>query len=314
MITIYIINNKKLESIDITQLESVSYEKIWIDITNISKEESEILGKNFNLHQLVTEDLFNSNTRIKIEEFTDYLFFVFYTLKNRETLEFIELDFIINNKFLITNHREPIKSYEKLKNDNEKLLKIFERGTDFLFHRLIDKEVDDFYSVLEFISESIELLEEEAIKNTDRELMSRILSLKREINKMRKIVLAQREKFSYLTKNDLQFISKKSLPYFRDVYDHIIRASDFSDDLKETISNTYDLYMTTLSHKMNESMMVLSVFATISLPLGVISGIYGTNFIKLPGSEFTYGFWVMILLMLILSSSMLLFFKRRGWF
>ncbi|MCA9496969.1 MAG: hypothetical protein KC589_08535, partial [Nanoarchaeota archaeon] len=252
MITIHTIKDKKIEIIEFSNLENISYDRIWIDISNITKEESEIIEKKFQIHHLIIEDLINSMTRIKIEEFSDYLFFVFYAFENKEKIKLVELDFILNDKFLITNHKNPIDSFEQLKSNFEKLQKVFEKGNDFLFHYLIDKEVDEFHPILEDINETIENIEEEIINNPNSELMSKILSLKREINKVRKNILAQREKFSYLTKNNLPFFSRKSLPYFRDVYDHMIRASDLSEDLKETITSTYDLYMTTLSNKMND--------------------------------------------------------------
>ena len=314
MITIHTIKDKKIEIIEFSNLENISYDRIWIDISNITKEESEIIEKKFQIHHLIIEDLINSMTRIKIEEFSDYLFFVFYAFENKEKIKLVELDFILNDKFLITNHKNPIDSFEQLKSNFEKLQKVFEKGNDFLFHYLIDKEVDEFHPILEDINETIENIEEEIINNPNSELMSKILSLKREINKVRKNILAQREKFSYLTKNNLPFFSRKSLPYFRDVYDHMIRASDLSEDLKETITSTYDLYMTTLSNKMNDIMKVLSIFGAIFLPLGVISGIYGTNFLHLPGSQNAIGFWLMIFIMLLISSSMLIFFRKRKWF
>ena len=224
------------------------------------------------------------------------------------------MDFILNNNLLITNHKKPFKSFETLKEDSEKLIKLFTKGTDFLFHHLVDKEIDEFYPTLELITETIEEMEDEAISNPNTKLLSEILKLKREINKIKKITLANREKFSYLTKNNLPYISKKSLPYFRDVYDHIIRASDLAEDLRESISNVYDIYNSTLSNNMNQVMKTLSIFATIFLPLGVISGIYGTNFLKLPGSEFAYGFWSMIFVMFFISTIMMIIFKKKNWF
>lgn len=169
--------------------------------------------------------------------------------------------------------------------------------------------------ILEAISDNIDTLEERILSSADQtNIASDILSMKREVSKMRRIMMAQREKFSFIAKNNLPFISKKALPYFRDVYDHIIVASDIIEDLKENINSAYEIYMTNLSNKMNEVMKILGIFATISLPLTVISGIFGTNFFNLPLAHNEYGFWVMILAMFLMSTSMIYFFKRRGWF
>ncbi|MBU0471913.1 MAG: hypothetical protein KKF89_05475 [Nanoarchaeota archaeon] len=111
-----------------------------------------------------------------------------------------------------------------------------------------------------------------------------------------------------------KLISKKSAPYFRDIYDHAVRVSDSIDNYREAIGGTFDAYMSAISNNMNEVMKTLSIIATIALPLGIISGIFGTNFDLLPGQHIHYGFWLMILLMMTFMGVMLYYFKRRGWF
>jgi len=125
--------------------------------------------------------------------------------------------------------------------------------------------------------------------------------------------MPQREKISFIAKNEYMFISKKSVPYFRDIYDHAIRVSDNVENYREAIGSAFDAYMSAVSNNMNEVMKVLSIIATIALPLTVISGIYGTNFNNLPGEFNPYGFWIMIAGMVVLCFGMLFYFRRKNW-
>lgn len=238
---------------------------------------------------------------------------MFYAIKKNKSINFIETDFIIGKNYLITNHKEKIDSIEQLKKDNQKLEQLFKKGLDFLFHHILDEEVDNYLPVLEFIDDEIEKIEESITNDINKKTILKILSLKRQIVTVKRIAIPQRDKISTLAKNDQQFITKKAMPYFRDIYDHSIRISDSIDNYREAVASTYDAYMSSMSNNMNEVMKVLSIIATITLPLTVVSGIYGTNFINLPGSTNSSGFWAMIALMVIMMSSMLFYFRKKRW-
>jgi len=313
MIDIYYFDGEVKKG-DIKKIDSLISHPVWIDVTKISKEESQLLKSTFNLHPLTSEDLIHKQVRVKVEQFPKYLFGVFYGIRNLKSFNLFEFDLIIGNNFIISNHYREIESITQLKNDTERLENLFIRGIDFIFHKILDLEVDNFVPILEHIDDKIETIEEQVTEKPHPELLKKILELKRLIIHIRKTTIPQRDKIYILTKSENKFISRKCIPYFRDIFDHAIRVSDMVDNYREAVSNTFDLYMSSVSNKMNEVMKVLSVIATIALPLTVISGIYGTNFASLPGSGFAYGFWVMILGMVLLSVVMLYYFKRRGWF
>lgn len=303
-----------LKKAKLEELENLKEKQIWVDITNITKEEQELIKNIFELHPLTTEDLYNSNIRIKVEEFPNYLFCVFYGIRKRKMVELFELDFIFGKNFLITSHKEEIESFSKLKNDEERLGNLFKKGNDFLFHKLLDYEIDNYFPVLEDIDDQIESIEEKITKRVEPSLLATILKLKRVIVSVKKAVIPQREKVSFLLKNEYKLISKKAVPYFRDIYDHSIKVADIVDNYREAVGNTFDAYMSAVSNNMNEVMKVLSIIATIALPLTVISGIYGTNFSVLPGANLMYGFWIMMFIMVLVSIGMIYFFRRRRWF
>lgn len=296
-----------------SNIEDIKDNPAWIDLRAISTKEKKILEEKFNLHPLTSEDIMKRGTRIKVEQFSDYLLCVFYAIEKGKKIELVEMDFVIGKNFLITNHASSLRSFEDLKADDVKLEGLFKKGVDFIFHRLLDIEIDNYAPVLEYIDDEVENIEETVADKIEKDTMSKILSLKRQIVLIKRYALPQRDKISQIAKYDLPFISKKAVPYFRDIYDHAVRISDSIDNYREAVSNTFDAYMSAVNNKMSEVMKVLSIIATIALPLTVISGIYGTNFVNLPGSENYYGFWIMIGAMLLMMISMLTYFKRKRW-
>ncbi len=302
-----------IKKVDISDINELKDHTFWVDMTGVTKSEADIIRKTFGLHPLTIEDIVAHNTRIKVEEFDKYLFCVFYGVRKKKIFELAEIDFVIGKDFVISSHRGELLPTSELKGNPEKLGSLMKKGVDFVFHRIIDKEVDEFFPLFDSLQAEVEKVENEAIINAKPEILRNILKIKRSLMKVKKVCTHQRDKLSFLAKDEYKFVSKKARIYFRDVYDHSIRVSDSLDTNREAIANAFDVYMSTISNSMNEVMKVLSIFATIALPLTVISGVYGTNFVVLPGSGSAYGFWVMILIMIALSVSMLLFFRKRKW-
>ncbi len=305
--------DKMLKKGTIEQLPRLKNKRIWIDVRNITKHEAEILRDVFGLHPLTAEDLLNSNTRIKVEEFPNYVLCIFYGVQRTKTIDLVELDFVIGKNFLISSRNVDASPYADLRENKAKLEGLFKRGVDFIFHKLLDAEEDRYFPVLETIDDEIDELENRLATPHIDKLLPKILDLKHSISLLRKTALQQTEKLSFLVKNDYPPISHSALPYFRDIYDHSIRISDLIDNYREAIINTFEFYMSTVTKNLNESIKVLSLIATIALPLTVVSSIYGTNFINLPGRDWHYGFWVMISFMFLLSIGMLYFLRKRGW-
>src|SRR3989344_2834952 len=252
-------------------LDKVKGWPIWIDITGITKKEAEAVRAAFDLHPLTAEDLLNINTRIKVEVFPHYLFCAFYTLRTTmsksKPIALEEMDFVLGERFLISSHTKDISGFTELKNNPEQLEQLFHKGLDFVMHRLLDQEVDNYFPVLHNIDDQIEDIEEEVTGHPRHPLLLRILVLKRLIVLIKKVALPQREKISVLAQSDLKFISRKAVPYFRDVYDHAVRVADTIDNYRESIGNTFDVYMSALSNHTNEVVKVLSIMATLALPM-----------------------------------------------
>ncbi len=298
-----------------SELSSIKDKPLWIDVTNITHAEAKELETIFGLHPLTTEDIVQDHVRVKIEVFSEYMFCVFYAITSqKDEIGLHEFDFVLGKNFLITNHRKPLPSCAGLLANPEKLESLFRKGVDFIFYTLLDAEVDDYFPALETIDKEIDKLEEQVTLHPTPKHMRAIIRRKRALTPIRRVAFNQREKISFLAKQEYPFISKKALPYFRDVYDHYIHVSDLLDNYRESLSNVFEVYMSAVSNNTNEIMKVLSVIATIALPLTVISSIYGTNFKILPGADVPAGFWIMLLGMLLISQAMLLYFRKRHWF
>lgn len=303
-----------IRSCTLDELEKVKHLPLWVDVIDITRQEAERLAAIFNLHPLTVEDLVNANVRIKVEEFPDYLLCVFYGMHHGAELDLHEIDFLLGKNFLITSHKQEIPSFSLLKYNKEKLEQLFKRENEFVFHKLLDAEIDNYFPTLHLIDDEIEEIEEKVTNGSDHKMLRKILAIKRKLVLLKKVVYPQREKISFLAKDTYPtFISKKALPYFRDAYDQSIRVADAVENYREAISNTFDIHMSSVSNEMNQVMKVLSIITAIALPFTVISGVYGTNFTLLPGSDYPMGFWIMVIAMVTICIGMLAAFRRRNW-
>ena len=199
--------DKKIVKIDLKDIGKYKDKLLWIDCEDLTKEEAEILKNAFELHQLTVEDLLNANTRIKVEEFPNYLLCVFYTVENKKKMiELKELDLILGNNFVISSYLKNLEASEFLKNNQDQLEKLFAKGPDFILHKIIDFEVDRFFPLLEHIDEKLYELDEKVAKNPSRHNLDKLLEIKKNIMKIKRLVNPQREKISFLAKHDYKFI------------------------------------------------------------------------------------------------------------
>jgi len=286
--------------------------RLWIDLISPTESEVALLKEAFSLHPITAEDIVTKNTRVKVEVFENYMLVVLYGIYKNKNIRLRETDFVLGKNFLITSHTQKIEAFDSFKAD-KKLASISRSGMDFLMHSLVDMEVDNFLNVLEQFNDVVDKIEDRIMKRPDPAIVEKILDLKRRVNRIKKIVVRQQEKISFLAKNQYALISPECQTYFRDVHDHFYTVTDMIEDYKYALAGSLDAYMYSVANTTNKVMKLLSIVATIVLPLTVISSIYGMNLAFLPGSEAPAGFWVIIGIMLTMVGIMLTFFKRRGW-
>ena len=290
----------------------------WINIDGLNSiKEIENIGKQYDLHPLVLEDIVNTTQRPKIDEYEDYLFVVLKMLyyDKDENIVIEQVSFVLGKNYVLSFQESEGDVFdnvrERLRLGNGRI-----RGlkSDYLLYALIDAVVDNYFRIIETLGNKIEDLETDLFAGNARDNINiEVQQLKREILKVRRAIFPLRDIINRIEKGEHSLIHKRTITYYRDIYDHLIQVSDNIDIYREMIWSLMDMYMTTISNKMNEVMKVLTIIATIFIPLTFIAGIYGMNFENIPELHYKYSYHVLWGVMILIFIAMLFYFKRRKW-
>jgi magnesium transporter len=291
----------------------------WINIDGLhQKEVLEKLSGSFGFHPLVMEDIMNTDQRPKLEDYTDYLYIVLKMLyyNDKENKILTEQVSLIVAPRLVISFQEGLEGdvfgplRERMRNDKGRIRKM---GSDYLAYSMIDAVVDSYFMILEKLGERIELLEEELISAPDTKTLHEIHYLKREMIFLRKAVWPLREVIGMLMRGESSLMQDSLKIYLRDVYDHTIQVIDTIETLRDMVSGMLDIYLSSVSNRLNAVMKVLTIIATIFIPLTFIVGVYGMNFKYMPELEWRFGYPMIWLVMLAIGISMLVLFRRKKW-
>jgi magnesium transporter len=290
----------------------------WINIDGLQEVEIiEKIGAHFGIHPLVLEDIVHTGQRPKAEDLGDYLFIVLKMLYHDESEDEMmgeQVSLLLGPNYVISfQEREgdifnPIR--ERIRNSKGRIRKA---GADYLAYALLDAIVDHYFVILEKLGEKIESLEEELVTNPTPETLQVIHTLKRNLIFLRKSVWPLREVISGLERGESPLITEPTGIYLRDVYDHTIQVIDTIETFRDMVSGMLDIYLSSISNRMNEVMKVLTIIATIFIPLTFIAGVYGMNFKFMPELEWHWGYFVALVVMGSIVGSMVLYFKRKRW-
>ena len=291
----------------------------WINVDGIHKVEiPEKLGECYGFHPLIIEDILNSDQRPKMEDFGDYIYIVLKMLNlDSRTNSIIseQISLILGPNFVISFQEgyegdvfNPVR--ERLRAGKGKIRKM---GADYLAYSLIDSIVDNYFIILEKLGEKIESLEERLVTNPTGNVLREIHNLKREMLFLRKSVWPLREVISTMAKGESSLIHPSTGIYLRDIYDHTIHVVDTIETFRDMVSGMLDIYLSSMSNRMNAVMKVLTIIATIFMPLTFLAGVYGMNFKHMPELEWKWGYPLIVLVMLIVVLIMLYFFRKKKW-
>jgi len=290
----------------------------WINIDGIHNNEIiEKIGNQLNLHTLLLEDIMNAHQRPKMEDYGDYIFMVLkmiYQNAEQDKLEIEQVSLILGSSYVVSFQEREGDVFnvvrERLRKDKGKIRKM---GASYLAYSLIDAIIDHYFVLLEGTGDKIEDVEEELLKETSPKTLQKIHSLKREMIFLRKSIWPLREAINGLEKTESILVEESVGLYLRDAHDHTIQIIDTIESFRDMISGMLDLYLSTLSNKMNEVMKVLTIIATIFIPLTFIAGIYGMNFSYIPELQWRWGYFATLLVMAALGIIMLLYFRKKKW-
>jgi len=282
----------------------------------ISPELLNEFGESFGLHPLAMEDILNTGQRPKLEHYEHQLFVVMsLPIWHGEDLITEQISLFIGKNYIISFHNGDHDPFEPLrKRLRTSGSRIRSRGADYLLYTLIDIIIDQGFPVLETLGEWIEDLEDELLGKPSQETLTQIHQLKRDLLLLRRMLWPQREVVNQLLREDQSLIQDGTRPYLRDCYDHIIQIMDLFETYRDMTAGMMDVYLSSVSNRLNEVMRVLTVIATIFIPPTFLVGVYGMNFTDMPELHWRYGYalsWVVIVAMMV---GMLAFFKRKKWF
>ena len=288
----------------------------WINIDGLDAKLIEDVGGIYGLHPLIQEDILNTDQRPKTEDFGNYIYIVlknFYN-QNNGSLPPEQVSIILGNNFILsfmetqTALFEPIR--ERLRKNKGRIRKA---GADNLAHAIMDNVVDNYFFVLEELEERIEYLEDDLVKQTTPVNLQAIHSLKRELILLRKSLWPLRETISTLERSESTLITESTHIYFKDIFDHVIAIIDTVETFRDMLSGMLDIYLSTISNRLNEVMKVLTIIATIFMPLTFLAGVYGMNFKYMPELEWRLGYFGVLGFMLCIAILMLIYFKKKKW-
>ena len=294
-----------------------SGDRLWVDIEDPQHESLEpLIEGRFGFHELAAEDSLSDNTLPKYDAFSTYDFFIFRAVDVDLSVhgsQTYKLAAFLGTDFVITIHREAMRSvddtWKRLPGDRRPL----QRGPDFLLYTIVDHIVDAHFPLLEQMEECVDTLQESIFADARESHLDELLHLKRDVNVLRRQSLPQRELLNLISRGDSQFIQKQHLIYFRDLYDHMFRISETIDSERDMMAGTMEAYLSVIANRTNEIMRVLTVLSTIMLPLTVIAGIYGMNFDHMPELHWLHGYPFALGLMAATALVMLTWFWKKGW-
>jgi len=290
----------------------------WINIDGLHEVEIiEKLGKQFEFHPLVLEDILSTEQRPKYEDFDKYIFVVLKMLYYNQELQAIEseqISILLGENFVITFQErigdvfEPIR--ERIRNSKGRIRKM---GPDYLAYALVDAIVDSYFAILENVGEKIESMEEDLVSDPTEKTLQQIHAMKREMILLRKAVWPLREVISGVQRSETSVIKESTGVYLRDVYDHTIQIIDTIESFRDMVSGMLDIYMSSISNNMNAVMKVLTIIATIFIPLTFVAGIYGMNFEHMPELKWEWSYAGVWVIMVVITVIMLTYFRRKKW-
>lgn len=276
------------------------------------------IGTSFRINPLVQEDILNTLQRPKIEDFGDYIYLVLKMLdydREKKAVNKEQVSFVLTGNTVISFQEKPGDVFDSVrKRIVDEKRKIRTRGPDYLLYALIDAVVDHYFLIMENISEDIEEIEDELMIHPESKHLHRIQHLRKELILLRKAVWPMRDILNTILRDDLAQIKESSHVYYRDVHDHTIQVIETTETFRDIVSGLQDMYMSSISNRMNEIMKVLTMIATLFIPLTFIAGIYGMNFEFMPELKWRYAYFGVWGIMVLVTLMMIVYFKRKKWF
>ena len=291
---------------------------LWVDLDLSDDAQAALLTDVFHFHPLAVEDARNPKSRVKAEEYPDFLLVVARVVSFCETtpdpydLETANLTLFVTEHAIVTTHLETLPAVTELVERLRANPDLLQRGPARIAHQVLDTAVDAYFPVLDRLDEFVDEMEQRVFGRFDEALLQEIFKVKRLVISLRRYLAPQREVLSQITMRPSRFLPPDAQLYFRDVYDHMLRITDALDSYRDLLSSTLDSYLTQVSNRLGAVSKGLAVVGALSIPFVVIAGVYGMNFEHIPLSHHPYGFEIMVAIQIVLAVLLLVGMRRRG--
>ncbi len=310
-------STQTVDRVDPAWIKPGSGVSVWVDLDQPTPEEGKILTDVFHFHELAIEDALSELHHPKIESYGDYLYIILHGIDfqaSEHCFTTKDIDFFLGAQYLVTIHPGVSRSIGKVGTFCTRDSRVLGEGPGMLFYRIVDTMVDNYRPEVDKLSERLDELEEEVFEKPNTQLARRILNFKRDISSLRQIVLPQRDVIGRLARREFPLITEQLAYGFRDIYDHLVRLSDEAMFFQDRITSILDAHLSAVSNQLNQVMKVLTIIATLFMPLTVFTGMYGMNvpLPHFPGGEHAQ-FWWILGIMFAMSGAMLAYFRRRRW-
>ena len=296
----------------------------WLELDEKTEDDQEFLTGTLKIHALAVEDIWEDVGVPKIEDFQEYLQIVIHGIREADRqskdmpIQLAELDLVIGKTWLVTHaHDERACAIAPVQIEVQRHPKLLMKGPAWVAHSILDRLIDEYLPVIERFDDRIESIETQILEGdprNDKEMIPRVIRVKRSLQVLRRTTIHQREILLRLARGEFEEIPRELSPFFRDVYDHFARVTELVDSYRELVTSLLEAQFSMQSNRMNLIMKRLTIVSTVMMPLTLIAGIYGMNFDHMPELHWTYGYPMALTLMATVAAGILIFFRRKRWF
>jgi magnesium transporter len=308
---------RDLSPTDINRAVSSGEGLLWLDLDTSCRPHVAILEHVCKFHPLTIEDTLNPNSRVKLDEYPDYLFMIIRGVRFYEStedpydLETFNLNFYVGRKFLVTVHAGPSAAVDAVAERVQMTPELMGRGIDRIAHAVMDAAIDAYFPLLDQIDGFVDTLEQRVFENFEQDSIRDIFAVKRTVLSLRRHLAPQREVFNVLANRPMTLLSPESQVYFRDIHDHVLRINDSLETYRDLLSSTLDSYLSQVSNRLGNATKSLSIIATVTLPFVIVSGMWGMNFQHIPLATHPQGFWILLGLQMLIGALLLAILRLR---
>lgn len=305
------------KEVDLAHLQGLLEDRhavLWLDLTDPSPEELDLLRREFGFHELALEDATLPHQRPKLDEYDQFYFLVFYSVRfDKGDLAMVELDVFVGPNYVVAVHKGAVPEIQEGLRRWQRTDAMLAQGVGALVYALLDGLVDRYFDLADQVAEQVAEMEEQILAGADHGTVQSVFGLKKALLALRRVLGPERDALNVLMRQDIPLLDRKTIVYLRDVYDHLVRITDTVDLHSDLLTNALDVYLSSVSNRLNQVMKTLTSVTIILMSVALIAGIYGMNFRNMPELEWGMGYGWALGLMVAVGGGLYLYLRRKDW-